>query len=183
MKIQRIRSKPSKTPLIITFTLLVATVLLCLFLYSEYSKNLDSNNGPTSSSASDKEKDSQKKQEAIHKQEFLDSESKDGEVAPPSQHQITDESISLDKYESSTSLSIVTKITGFSGEGSCKITLSSSGKDTIYESAKILYQPEFSSCEGFSIPKSKLSAGDWLINLTLTINGTDFNKTTSHSIK
>lgn len=60
---------------------------------------------------------------------------------------------------------------GFS-EGQCTLLISANGK-SVEQSAAIIYQPEYSTCSGFSVPVSSLGSGNWNIKLSVTpINGT-----------
>ena len=53
-------------------------------------------------------------------------------------------------------------------EGICELKVSSA-RGTFTEKAQVIYQADFSSCAGFSIPISKGGAGHWV--LTLSLNG------------
>lgn len=66
--------------------------------------------------------------------------------------------------------------------GSCILRITN-GTKTHEQQARILYQPEFSSCAGFSVPKSSLSGGNWKI--TLEASGGDLSgvKTIEFEVK
>lgn len=62
---------------------------------------------------------------------------------------------------------VQTKLQG-SGWQQCELALSQNGT-IITKTANVLFQPSFSTCEGFSIPASEFSsAGEWTIKLTVT---------------
>ncbi|QQS17665.1 hypothetical protein IPL44_01315 [Candidatus Saccharibacteria bacterium] len=51
--------------------------------------------------------------------------------------------------------------------GTCSLKLTSAGK-TVTRSASIITNPSSSTCEGFSVPVSELSSGQWAIEITVT---------------
>lgn len=51
--------------------------------------------------------------------------------------------------------------------GTCSLKLISSGK-TVSRSASVVSNPSSSTCEGFSVPVSELSDGQWSIEITVT---------------
>ncbi|MDQ5963583.1 MAG: hypothetical protein QG629_665 [Patescibacteria group bacterium] len=54
--------------------------------------------------------------------------------------------------------------------GTCKLSVTN-GSQSIAQSAKIIYQPEFSSCAGFTVPVSGLGTGDWSVVLEAQTDG------------
>lgn len=69
-------------------------------------------------------------------------------------------------WHDATTKSVVaqTKLTG-SGFKTCEITFSK-GSSRVIEKADVIYQPEFSTCAGFSIKTSRFpSAGEWSVVL------------------
>lgn len=61
-------------------------------------------------------------------------------------------------------------ISGIYSEGSCTLSLQKSSS-TVTKSAGIQALPKSSTCKGFNVPVSELSAGTWSITITVTING------------
>ncbi len=51
--------------------------------------------------------------------------------------------------------------------GTCSLKLTSAGK-TVTRSAPVVTNPSSSTCEGFSVPVSELSSGQWAIEITVT---------------
>ncbi len=51
--------------------------------------------------------------------------------------------------------------------GTCSLKLTSAGK-TVTRSAPVITNPSSSTCEGFSVPVSELSSGQWTIEITVT---------------
>ena len=80
------------------------------------------------------------------------------------------------KQEANGSVTVTTKLPSVSS-GTC--TLSEiNGTKTSSQSAPIIYQPEFSTCAGFSIPQSTLGSGIWKIDLKLSGSSTASASTT-----
>lgn len=79
---------------------------------------------------------------------------------------------------------VTTKLNGQGySSGKCILTVSSNGKNTT-QSADIIYQPEYSTCAGFSVPVSSVGAGSWSIALSATPQGgSEITKTTSLVVK
>ena len=77
----------------------------------------------------------------------------------------------------SLNVTISTKLVGYS-DGSCSLAITN-GQATYDRTAQVLYQPEFSTCEGFAVPISQLGTGTWSISLTVTSEGNSITKTTT----
>lgn len=89
--------------------------------------------------------------------------------------------LSASKTDTST-VTIFTKLKNYAS-GNCELTVTN-GTRTYSATAQILYQPEYSSCAGFSIPVSELDAGTWTIKLIATpTGGTPITKTISSEVK
>lgn len=76
------------------------------------------------------------------------------------------QNITLEATQKGSTVTITTKLTGYS-DGECALDISSDGK-SISKTAEIIYQPEFSTCAGFSVNTSELEKGTWNITLTVT---------------
>jgi len=85
------------------------------------------------------------------------------------------------QQEPNNSVTVFTKLSGYS-DGSCELT-SSNGSKTNNQSAKVIYQAEFSSCAGFSVPIDTIGKGIWSLKLAVTTNGTTATKTISYEVK
>lgn len=59
-------------------------------------------------------------------------------------------------------------------DGTCTLTLTK-GATTVTKTSDIHPLSSSSTCEGFDIPTSELSAGTWQVNLTVTSNGASGN--------
>jgi hypothetical protein len=83
------------------------------------------------------------------------------------------------RQESNNTVTLFTKLIGYSN-GTCDLTVINSEK-TYAQSATVIYQDEFSSCAGFSVPISSLGKGRWEISLKVTSNG--LSETKTHTVE
>ncbi len=86
------------------------------------------------------------------------------------------DNLGLSAYVTDGNAVIITKLYGYS-DGTCTMSLRKATQ-TVTRSAPILYQSEYSSCAGFSIPVSELSSGQW----TVTLDAQSGSTTTSKQI-
>lgn len=72
--------------------------------------------------------------------------------------------------ESNGTLTILIKLVGYS-DGECSLGITN-GNNQYNETAAVIFQPEYSTCAGFSVDKAKLGgSGTWKIRLTVTSKG------------
>lgn len=83
-------------------------------------------------------------------------------------------------HQQSATFQIRTVIYSVQGSGTCTISLNRSGYTTVTQSADIQPLPTTSTCKGFDIPLSQLTAGSWLA--TLTFNNNSVSGTTTKTI-
>lgn len=84
------------------------------------------------------------------------------------------------KQENNNTVTVFTKLTGYSN-GSCSLAVQNGTHSTV-QTASVIYQPEFSSCAGFSVPVDSVGKGNWSLTLTVTSNGSSESKTISAGI-
>ena len=92
--------------------------------------------------------------------------------------------IELSAEQSSETVVVTTKLReqGFSS-GQCVLTITSSGQRS-EQHAAIIYQPEYSTCAGFSVPARSLPKGTWHISLAVTpLGGKALTKTLDTEIR
>jgi hypothetical protein len=75
-------------------------------------------------------------------------------------------SMTLTASQSGSSVTVLTQIQNVA-EGTCKLVVSNGIKSTA-QTAQVIYQPQFSSCAGFTVPVSSIGAGTWSIAVTVT---------------
>lgn len=164
----------SKKVLIPIIAVVLAGVLVTLELthITDFAKRPGNNNislGPTP-----EERQREADFNATTKKEFIESRDKTGPAPEP-------KAIDLSaKQESNNNVTVFTKLTSYSN-GSCQLTVTN-GSKSHSQTAAVIYQPEFSSCAGFSVPIDAVGKGTWTIQLTATSGGTSETKTISQEV-
>lgn len=157
-----------------TFLLLLALVLFIL----EKTRVTNFIQTPGSQGVTPQQTAEQKKSDDARKQDFIE---KSPEPTPSPLPQDSD-AITLSASQEGSTVNILTKLKDFSS-GVCELSISN-GTKTHKATADIIYQPEFSSCAGFSVPVSQLGVGSWSIVLNATpTGGSVLTKTTSIEVK
>lgn len=85
------------------------------------------------------------------------------------------------KQESNGTVTVFTKLYGYS-TGTCKLDVTN-GTKTNSQTAEAVYQPEYATCAGFSVPISSLGSGSWSIKLSVTTAGVTKDKTITLEVK
>lgn len=93
----------------------------------------------------------------------------------------TSDGISLAVSQSQQQVIVQTKLSGYS-DGTCSLKVTN-GTQSFEETAQIIYQAQFSTCAGFTIPSAKLPPGHWTFYLDVTSGGTTTSKTTSLEVQ
>ena len=84
------------------------------------------------------------------------------------------------KQEANDTVTVLTQLKNVSN-GQCKLIVTNGNKSTS-QTADVIYQPEYSSCAGFSVPISELGKGTWSIQLTVSSNGTSVSQTINKEV-
>ena len=133
------------------------------------------------------EKKSEEKANQDTKESFLntikDDKEKPVEKSKPAPVPKSNSSIELSADRDGDSVTIIVKLKeqGYS-QGKCSLTVAANGK-RVAQNADIIYQPEYSTCAGFSIPISSVGSGQWAISLSVTpLNGKPITKTLTKEI-
>lgn len=111
-----------------------------------------------------KKSNDQTKKEFIEKTDTIN-------AAPAPVADSSDDITIVAEKRSGTEIVITTELKDFSA-GTCKLSITNNGK-TVTQAAEVIYQPEFSTCAGFSVPISSLGSGSWSITLLATPSGGD----------
>lgn len=85
------------------------------------------------------------------------------------------------RQESNGTVTVFTKLAGVS-DGTCVLNVTNGSKSTS-QTADVIYQPQYSSCAGFSVPISSVGTGTWTLKLSLTTHGTTSSNTITQEIK
>ena len=194
MKINKTRSKK---PIIIT-AVAVLTVLLVGYVALAKTQNIwpftkeNDTSVKTSKDIDREEKETKEARDAQQKQDFLDNENSgtknntdttsDTSVKPkPSKKPVSNSQIDLAAESQDQSLVVTTKLKNITS-GTCELTLTK-GSKTVKESANIIYTPEYSTCEGFAIDKSRLGSGVWNIRLVVKTASASPEKTITYKLQ
>ncbi len=173
MKIKNNSRKNLALPLVV---LVILAALAGGVYYYYHTKRQTTDAGPTT-----QQKQEQKQTQAEQKQDFV--ENKSGVTsASPAPTPTDSDQISFTTTQQSDSIIVTTQLTGFAS-GTCRLIVTN-GSKSITQDATILYQPEFSSCTGFSVPISSLGAGQWSLTLQATpTGGSTLEKTMTSTVK
>lgn len=76
----------------------------------------------------------------------------------------------------------ITAALGAVADGTCTLDITNGDKHTS-QTADVIYQPQSSSCAGFSVPISDLGTGSWRITLSVASNGTTTSKTVTQVVQ
>ena len=85
------------------------------------------------------------------------------------------------KQEGDSSVTVFTKAFGY-GDGTCTLVATNQSRKTNLDAA-LIYQPEYSSCAGFSVPIDSLGKGTWNLKLSITSSGSTTDKSISYEVK
>ena len=119
------------------------------------------------------------KNNADAKQTLIEEDERDNQPTPRDE---TSPSVDLwTKQESDNTVTVFTKLSGYDG-GKCELTITNNSKNHAFN-ADIIYQEEYSSCAGFSIPTDTVGAGKWSLTLkTIDLQGNNYSKTITSDI-
>ncbi len=127
----------------------------------------NSNGSSEISGPSKAEEAQQTKDSASQKQQYLDGTKSDPVASGSNTSSASSAtSLTLSASQDNNTVTVLTKIQGVS-EGTCSLTITN-GTNVSSQTAQIIYQPEFSSCAGFSVITSTLGKGSW--NISLSVN-------------
>lgn len=111
------------------------------------------------------------------KKNFIENEQ--AETPPPSQET---SSVTVTATQlSSSSVTVLTKLLGYP-DGTCELSVTN-GSKSFSQSAPIIYQPDFSSCAGFSVPIDQLGTGSWSVELSATYHDIQHKDTVSLEVR
>lgn len=85
------------------------------------------------------------------------------------------------RQEPNSTVTVFSKLYGYS-DGSCELKITNGARATS-QNAPIIYQREFSSCAGFSVPINSVGTGNWTITLAVTSAGSTETKSISLEVK
>ena len=150
-------SKMKNNKKIIFLILILLTVALSFVLINAYDKTPKPKNGYTKEQA---ESDRTKKNSVLDGGNSSNNSNNTGNNKGK---------ISLNPRQEGANVVLLTRLDGY-GSGKCNLTVSNGARNYTSE-AEVIYQSEYSTCAGFTIPVEKLGTGKWLIGLSLDTGG------------
>lgn len=94
---------------------------------------------------------------------------------------VTNSNITLTADKTSdSSVTIYTQLKDYS-DGTCTLTVTN-GSQTNTQTAPVMYQPQYATCAGFSVPVGNLGTGTWTITLSVISGGTTIDKTITYVV-
>jgi cytoskeletal protein RodZ len=152
--------------IIIVFIVLVlgAICFIALHYYPRAKPSDTTTNGPTKEEVVLQEKTASQQKEA-----FLDKTANTTTPTPglpPTSSNSVSAIASMTAAKQDQTVIILTKLQNVSA-GTCTLTIKNGARSSTV-SANVMYQPEFSSCSGFSVPVSSVGVGSWDITLTVS---------------
>lgn len=100
-----------------------------------------------------------------------------GQYTPPQDP----ENIQIDAKQEGSSVTISTRLTGYS-DGTCTLLITN-GSRTSTKTAQVVYASRFSTCAGYSVPVSEFGTGTWSLKLSVTSGGTTTEKLASVEVR
>lgn len=175
----KVRKKSNKKVIAITIgalTLVAASIAIYFWFYSSPESQETHTNHPENHNTDEKSIKPQNQSSNKSIDEPKDTElpvphEKQKDIPQPYEGKDVNEADSLTgtiTYSSvvGNNLIIRTTINQMLGSGVCELTLTS-GDSTVTKTANIIQNPSSSTCEGFSVPTSELSKGNWNISIKI----------------
>ena len=163
--------------------IVLVAVLACLGLFGVLVKTgviLKTSENPTGTAGPTPEQQKQSAEAAADaKQQLIEGQKPGTNTSTDNTSQVTTVDLSA-KQEATSSVTVFTTLHGYSS-GTCDLKVTNGGKETSL-TANVIYQEEFSSCAGFSVPIAPLGKGTWSIKLTVTFEGKTQSKTISFEV-
>lgn len=175
------KNKKNKKYVLYISAILVALVLLLALLEKFHVTNFFKANLPATSSNSGPTTDEKASEAKVNAEVKQQSIADDNGQTAPTTNNTSAQTIDLSaKEESTTSVTILSKLYNYS-DGTCDLSITNDNM-SFTDSADVIYQPEFSSCAGFSVPIEKLGTGSWSIIIKVTSNSKSTTKTITFKV-
>jgi cytoskeletal protein RodZ len=179
---QKNKKTASKNLIFVILGILIVVLLLVFLersrirkLFNSSTSSTTTSNGPTPAQ--------KKAEDAVNADNKLKAVDKGAtpQTTNPDTTPASSQTITLSaKQETNNTVTIYTKLLNISS-GTCNLSISNNGA-SYAKSAAIIYQAEFSSCAGFSVPISGLGAGTWQITLEAVSAGASKSQTISFKV-
>lgn len=190
MKIQRTKNKNKKLLIIVACITVIALLGSGGVYYYLSQKDVPLAQSDTPPHITKQEAAANQEFHASQKQAFNDQAKesvahnpKDQKYQETKPAPITEKDLSATIETTPTSVSIITKL-GHTASGTCVLeAVNNTNNKSNKQNAQVIYQPEFSSCAGFTIPKESLGSGVWNIKISIKSEGKTLYKTLQHHVQ
>lgn len=178
-----------KKLLVLVIAVLLLAILTLTILEKKDFTHFFANDSSATRGPSKEQEVEQKKAETAQKSEYLDKvynqdgtkEKTNTETADATSSAAPSATLELNAKQEDSSVTVLTKMQNVAS-GTCALTVNN-GSNTVTQNAKIIYQPEFSSCAGFSIPIAGTGPGTWAIKILATTNNGSIEQATTIEVK
>ena len=110
-----------------------------------------------------------------------DKSSPDNNSSPPYTPPASSNNITLSASKTSAnSVTVYTKLYGYS-DGTCTLDISNGAQKTT-QAAPVIFQSQYSTCAGFSVPVNPLGSGTWTITLSVLSGGNTVTKSITYEV-
>ena len=174
MKIKKTSKNNKKTLIVVAILLVIAAMSFALY-------SLYKNNAFNTTTAPGVDSQEQQKADDESKKEYLEQEGPgvSEEVQKDTSATPAVVNITAEKNDNG-SVTIFTNIKNLAS-GECNLSVSR-GSEIFTDKAQLIYQSEYSTCAGFSVPITRLGNGTWSIKLNVTSDGKTYEANTSLSV-
>lgn len=169
------RAKKTRKLVAIAFLIIAILLILTLLEKTSITHFFSSPDAQTSDPKKEAETNS------TNKQDFIESNPKNTDTNSTIVEPTTDDISLSTRRETDGSVTILTELQNYS-DGTCDLMIQN-GTETYTKNASILYQPNFSTCAGFSVPENTVGFGTWQITLTVTSKGNVSTKSTTMEVQ
>jgi hypothetical protein len=166
-----------KRKLVIVTSVIVAALLLAGALFYKFylQPSSLSRQSNTPSQPTKEELKQQATEDAKNKATFLNQQ-RDNQDNPQPHQQPSPSSTDISLTAQTVKDSVIVRVeVGNFSSGTCNLTVTNNDKSTS-QSANILYQPQTSTCAGFSVPISKVGIGAWSITVKVDTQDSSVSK-------
>lgn len=150
-------SKIKNRKIIYALIIVLLTFMLAIVAFFTYNNTPSPKNGYTKEQA---ESDRTKKTTLIESKDSNSNTSSPGNSKTK---------ISLSSRQEGSNVILLTRLDG-TGSGRCNLSVVN-GTKSYSSNAEVIYQNEYSTCAGFTIPIESLGSGKWMVKLNLDSGG------------
>jgi len=176
MLMQRLNKNPKNNKKVVIWLVAASIVLVGSFCFWFFIINKGFSSGVEKNDPAQQAADTKDKQEFIN-----NSKNEPSTEGPLNTGNVDESKVVVTAAQSAEAIVVSTKLYDYS-DGTCSLNVINGSKQNA-QSAPIIFQPEYSTCAGFSVDRDELGAGTWTIELTATSKGQSVTKKISLDVK